>query len=104
MAEQRPPERPQRKNGRPTPANGGLRFGRGLFGWMLFIGLAVMLFLLLQKTKTSFTPIAVSEFEGRLVDDKVRSATIEGDEITGDFSPEQNIPGLSKPITKFRTV
>ena len=33
MAEQRP-DRPQRKGARPGgPGNGGLRFGRGLFGW-----------------------------------------------------------------------
>ena len=45
MAEQRP-ERPQRKGARPGgPANNGLRFGRGLFGWVLFIGLAIMLFM-----------------------------------------------------------
>src|SRR5690349_17450678 len=49
MAEQRP-DRPQRKGARPGgPGNGGLRFGRGLFGWVLFIGLAIMLFMLLSK-------------------------------------------------------
>src|SRR3954447_11718376 len=63
MAEQRP-ERPQRKGARPGgpptagaqprpggPANGGLKFGRGLFGWILFICLAIMLFMLLSQNR-----------------------------------------------------
>src|SRR5687767_16030740 len=63
MAEQRP-DRPQRKGGgRPGgPGNGGLRFGRGLFGWVLFIGLAIMLFMLLNKQGGTFKTIPLSEF------------------------------------------
>src|SRR5688572_27631771 len=62
MAEQRP-DRPQRKGGRPgAPGNGGLRFGRGLFGWVLFIGLAVMLFMLLSRQGGTFKTIPFSEF------------------------------------------
>jgi hypothetical protein len=48
MAEQRP-DRPQRKGPRPGGNANGLRFGRGLFGWVLFIGLAIMLFMLLNS-------------------------------------------------------
>src|SRR4051795_1084218 len=62
MAEQRP-ERPQRKGPRPGgSANGGLRFGRGLFGWVLFIGLAIMLFMLLNAKASSTKNLAWSEF------------------------------------------
>ncbi|HZN65287.1 MAG TPA: ATP-dependent zinc metalloprotease FtsH, partial [Tepidisphaeraceae bacterium] len=61
MAEQRP-DRPQRKGGRPGGPNGGLRFGRGLFGWVLFIGLAIMLFMLLSKQGSHVKPIPLSEF------------------------------------------
>jgi hypothetical protein len=34
-----------------------MRFGRGFFGWFLFIALAVMLFMLLQKGSTSYYQI-----------------------------------------------
>src|SRR5690242_15787779 len=62
MAEQRP-DRPQRKGGRPGgPGNGGLKVGRGLFGWLLFIGLCVMLFMLLSKPGGSYKTIPFSEF------------------------------------------
>src|SRR3954470_18182822 len=62
MAEQRP-DRPQRKGARPGgPGNGGLRFGRGLFGWVLFIGLAIMLFMLLSKQGGTYKTIPLSEF------------------------------------------
>src|SRR5213594_1734354 len=62
MAEQRP-DRPQRKGGRPGgPGNGGLRFGRGLLGWVLFIALAVMLFMLLSKQGGGYKTIPLSEF------------------------------------------
>src|SRR5437588_141970 len=47
MAEQRP-DRPNRKPGRAGPGNGTLKFRNGLLGWLLFIGLAVMLVVLLQ--------------------------------------------------------
>ena len=68
MSEQQRPERPPRKNGRPQPgpngaAGGGMRFGRGLFGWVLFIGLAVMLFIVLQSNKKSAQDISMSELE-----------------------------------------
>ena len=39
------PDRPPRKEGRGNPPNGPMRLGRGMFGWVLFIGLAIMLFL-----------------------------------------------------------
>src|SRR6187397_2075372 len=61
MAEQRP-DRPQRKGTRPGgPGNGAIRF-RGLFGWVLFIGLAVMLFMLLSKQGSTFKTIPFNEF------------------------------------------
>ena len=46
--------------------NGGLRFGRGLFGWVLFIALAVMLFMLLSKSQMQYAHVALSDFYSRL--------------------------------------
>jgi len=105
MSEQRP-ERPQRKNGRPTNGNGGIRFGsqRGLFGWVLFIALAVLLFMLLNKTSNQYTQIPVSEFESRLVEDKVRKVVVQGDELTGEFRNAETIPSVTGNVTKYRVV
>ncbi|MDB5301175.1 MAG: hypothetical protein JWO87_2838, partial [Phycisphaerales bacterium] len=41
MAEQRP-YRPSPKRPRPGLPNGGIRFGRGLLGWILFVALVLM--------------------------------------------------------------
>src|SRR5438105_1470849 len=71
MAEQRP-DRTPRKNGRSNPGGGGggsgpnggggrIPFGRGLFGWVLFIGLAVMLFIILTSKSRGSQSIKISE-------------------------------------------
>jgi cell division protease FtsH len=103
MSEQRP-ERPQRKNGRPTGPNNGLRFGsqRGLFGWVLFIALAVLLFMLLNKSSQTHQTIAVSDFESRLVGDQVKKAVIQSDDVVGEFRNPETIPNATGLVTRFR--
>jgi len=104
MSEQRP-ERPPRKNGRPMNGNAGLRFGsqRGLFGWVLFIALAILLFMLLNKTSQQHSLIPVSDFESRLMDDKVRKLTVQSDDVLGEFRNPESIPGIATgPVTRFR--
>src|SRR4051794_15051896 len=101
MSEQQRPERPQRKNGRPPVGNGGLRMGRGLFGWVLFIALAVMLIMLLQKGSTQYANLALSDFWSQLEADHVAKATIEGDKITGELNSQYNIGGIN--VQKFQT-
>jgi cell division protease FtsH len=103
MSEQRP-ERPQRKNGRQTNPNNGLRFGsqRGLFGWVLFIALAVLLFMLLNKSSNTHQSIAVSDFESRLVNDQVKKAVIQSDDVVGEFRNPETIPNATTTVTKFR--
>jgi cell division protease FtsH len=105
MSEQRPPDRqPNRKNGNRTPAgsNGGMRFGKGLFGWVLFIALAVMLFMLLQKGTTQYAQIPLSEFTSRLESDKVAKLTIDSDKILGEFRGNGEVIG-DKTVGKFQT-
>src|SRR5947208_7063311 len=96
MSEQRP-EKPPRKNGRPMNGNAGLRFGsqRGLFGWVLFIALAILLFMLLNKTSQQHSLIPVSDFESRLTDDKVRKLIVQSDDVLGEFRNPESIPGIS---------
>src|SRR3954470_21044521 len=97
------PERstPGRKNGRPNPAGNGMKFGRGLLGWVLFIALAVMLFVLLNQGNRNQPQIAYSEFESRLKVDKVASFEIDNDKLVGEFSNPETIDGNATPVKKF---
>ncbi len=101
MSEQRP-EKPTRKNGRGPAANGGMRFGRGVFGWVLFVGLAVMLFMLVNKQSRGYTPVNLDVFWTNLENGKVKELTIEGDQIKGQFSTK--VPAANGPdIEYFKT-
>src|SRR5438874_3437923 len=102
MAEQKP-DRPQPKRPRPPMANGGLRFGRGLFGWVLFILLAIMLFILLRQGKQGYTQIGYGDFLDQLKADHVKTVTIEGEDVSGEFSSQQVIPSVSNKVSLFRT-
>src|SRR2546421_1268324 len=97
MAEQRPDRQP-RKPVRPPAGPGGMKFGRGVFGWVLFIGLAIMLFILLKQQQSNTTDIAWSQLKEDLVNGKVRSITIESDQLIGEY----NTGGPNSPA-KFRT-
>src|SRR5690606_12309727 len=85
MAEQRT-DRPNRKPGRPVP-NGGMRFGRGLFGWVLFVGLAIMLFLLISQQGHTQTEIKYNEFQAKLEAGEVATVIIEGNMAHGELRP-----------------
>src|SRR5436190_15144405 len=99
MAEERP-DRPARKNGRPTTPP-GMKFGRGIFGWALFIGLAVMLFVLLKTSQGSRAEVPWSDFQAQLLASNVKELQVDADEITGEFN---NAPAASQGALKFRTV
>jgi cell division protease FtsH len=99
MAEQRP-DQPPRKNGRPsTPP--GMKFGRGIFGWALFILLAIMLFVLLKTSQGGTSEVAWSDFQAQLTANNVKEMKLDADEITGEFV---TAPATSNSILKFRTV
>ncbi len=107
MAEQRP-DRTPRKNGRPTtpgagPNGGGLKLGRGLFGWILFIAVAVMLYIFFgNKGRGSSVNIDISEFQQQFKNANVEVVTLEGDTIRGKFRDAVSLPGISK-VEMFRT-
>jgi len=105
MSEQRP-EKPVRKNSRPQPPAGGMKFGRGLFGWVLFIGLAVMLVMLINSKNKTAISIPLSEFTTRLERDLVQEVVIEGDEIRGTFKGDGEMvstPGGAVKVKSFQT-
>jgi ATP-dependent Zn protease len=77
------------------------RFLRGLFGWALFIALAVMMFVLLQRSDAKRIAIPLHELEAHLEVGKVRYVDIGDDELTGQFIAPQMING--QPVLAFRT-
>ncbi len=109
MAEQQRPDRPTRKPNRPGSPNGsnpagGMRFGRGLMGWFLFIGLVLMMVWLLNNQKRSQAHVAFSEVFHHL--DQLRAVELDGDEMSGSFITPIAIPVLSggtQPVGDFVT-
>jgi cell division protease FtsH len=97
MSEQRPDRLPPRKNGRNPLGNagggggaggGGMRFGRGVFGWVLFVLLAVMLFVLVNQNRRSHQDVDIGTFITALKNNQVKTVTIDGDELSGQFTGE----------------
>ena len=69
------------------------RFFRSVFGWVLFIGLAVMLFVLIQGKKRQSAQISFSEFDTLLRAGAIAEIIVEGDEVHGV------LPAGAKPFT-----
>src|SRR3954463_9268834 len=102
MSEQQRQDRPPRKNGRPQqPGNGGMRFGRGLFGWVLFIGLAVMLFIVLQTNKKSQQDITMNELDTQAHNNNVAELVIDDYTLRGKFKQPVQI-GANPNAVNFR--
>ena len=122
MAEQRP-DRPARRtpkpggdgnkgggnngtgggNGSPGNNGGGMRVRGGILGWMVVVGLALALVYIVQANKRTQTTIAESEWFHHIA--KVQSMEIDADEVTGTFSPAQNVTnvdGVLGNVTTFR--
>jgi len=82
-----------------TPMPRPRLFARGVFGWVLFIGLAVMLFVLLKTSQANVADISLDNFEQQLLSNNVSSVRLDADELTGFFvTPPRGLPGM----TKFR--
>ena len=90
MAEQRPDrQQQQRKPVRPPGGPGGMKFGRGVFGWVLFIGLAIMLFVLLKNQQGSTQEVSWSDFVAQHDAGNVKTVTIESDQLVGEYNTPQ---------------
>jgi ATP-dependent Zn protease len=75
---------------------------RTIFGCVLFILLAIMLFVLVQGKNRQFHGTAVSDFESFLEQGVIRTITVQGDEVYGDLlSPTRAADGSL--ITNYRT-
>jgi cell division protease FtsH len=101
MSEPKPPERPFRRNGRNSPNGGGMRVGRGLFGWVLFISLAIMLVMLLRTATPQSQRILISDFEHLLSNNHVEKWTIDGNEVDGIVKENIQLPGAAANTRYF---
>src|SRR5438093_12474091 len=99
MPEQRPDRQPPRRNGRP-PVPPGMKFGRGIFGWALFIGLAVMLVVLLKTSAGGRADVAWSDFNEQLLSNNIKEMQLDADAIDGEFLSAPAATGA----VKFHTV
>ena len=75
---------------------------RKLIGWVLFIGLAIMLFLLLNKAPSPYASIPIDEFTMLLKADRVRSVTVETDRLIGEFSHPQTTGNQGERVQRFQ--
>jgi ATP-dependent Zn protease len=78
----------------PQPLPPPKRPFRGYFGWVLFLGLAVILFLLMSQRapEARYPRIALSELATRLEAGEVQSLVVEGDEARGRFVQPRTLP------------
>jgi ATP-dependent Zn protease len=84
------------------PSSG--RFGRGLLGWVLFIGLSVMLIVLVRnRSAPPAADIPLSTFHDLLRAGRVESVSIEGDELRGKLQQQQVVPAVgAKQVLHYR--
>ncbi len=103
MSEPRPPGAPFRKNGRNTQNGNGMRVPRGLFAWVLFISLLIMLVMLLRSTGPNSQQIPISDFETLLKNDRVQEFTIDGNDVEGQVKENIPIPNAPANTRWFKT-
>src|SRR5262249_10399058 len=83
---------------RPPAGPSGMKFGRGVFGWVLFIGLAIMLFVLLRQQQNNSTELSWSDVKEKLVNGQIRSLTIGSEELTGELNTTQQPNRFKTPV------
>jgi len=103
MSEPRPPGAPFRKNGRNNQNGNGMRVPRGLFAWVLFISLLIMLVMLLRSTGPNSQQIPISDFETLLKNDHVQEFTVDGNDVEGQVKENIQIPGAPANTRWFKT-
>lgn len=100
---ERDPNSPKKPGKSPLP-KGGVPFGRGVFGWVLFIGVAILLFLWLNNNGGNLANIPYSQFIQELEKGNVKSVDVAADELRGEFTNKVADGVAGQPAsTKFRT-
>jgi cell division protease FtsH len=85
MSEKKP-DSPRRRSSRREPPGGpGARLSRGLFGWIVLIAMAVVLYLLINKQNSRPKDIDLAEFNAALYAGGVETLIIEGNTVRGKW-------------------
>jgi len=98
------PEQPQssqepRSGGNGGPSRPPARPTRGLLGWLLIVGLAVLLFLTLNRGMGRGNRISITEFWTHIQNGDIKRVVIKEDLISGEFQDDKvpaNAPNESK--------
>ncbi|HEY7117375.1 MAG TPA: ATP-dependent metallopeptidase FtsH/Yme1/Tma family protein [Tepidisphaeraceae bacterium] len=77
------------------------RFARGLIGWVLFIGIACMLVVVLRTRVRTGTDVPVSEFVMQLRAGNVEQVVIDGDSVHGRLIKSVKYGTPPVPVTDF---
>jgi ATP-dependent Zn protease len=80
-----------------SPGISPKRFGRSLFGWVLFIALAMMLFFILNSKHKASTPVSLSEFSTELSKGNVSLVVVDSETLHGQYAT------AVKGVIAFRT-
>jgi len=81
--------------------NGGMRFGRGLLGWLLFVAVAALLFVWLKQQSPGSTTISLNAFWQQVEHTNIEKMVVDADEVQGKLKVEQLING--QHVTSFKT-
>jgi cell division protease FtsH len=79
-----------------------MKFSRGLFGWFLFGALCILLILLLNRQGSQYQLLDCGQVFTEMKAGNVKTITMESDQIKGDFRLPVALPGISKPVDKYR--
>ena len=84
------------------PGTPGLKFGRGIFLWVIFIIGVVLVFLTMSTNRDTAATVPYSQFKGELAADNVQSVTITNEQVSGEY--RHPVAGTSDgtDIKKFR--
>jgi cell division protease FtsH len=82
---QRPP-RPDGDGGGPRPP---VRMSRGLFSWLIILGLGLMFLLMLNQSMHRAQKLTISQFWTYIGDGDIQKVVVKNDGITGEFYPDR---------------
>ena len=83
-----------------TPQIPPRRWGKWI-GWMVFVGIAALLLVLLKQQRPAYQAIPLSNFTEQLEQGNVSKVVIDGDELTGTLVTPCQIGGVT--IRVYRT-
>lgn len=84
----------------PPSRQPGARPARGLLGWIIFVGVAAILFAFLRQSGSQYAPITLSDFYHQAKEGNIADALIGEDSIQGHFRTQVALGGA--PIANYR--